>query len=468
MELTTTQQQRQILSQQMIQSAGILQMTVQELYTYLQETALENPVMEIRIPSASGENPEFTSCLHQRSIEEYRGLSASDECNRYLYQQQEQDGEYPMDWRFRKNNQPMCLADALWEQLVSIPFRKKDEKTLKYMLASLDSWGYLREPLEQIGEKFSQEPQRMEQLLSVLQALDPPGVGARSISECLLLQLKRQTDCPGPLEFIVMNCLDLLAKNQIPAIAKKAGISVKEASRLCQIIRSLNPKPGAVFSSEDISRYIQPDVFIGQKNGEYFIQLNEALEPQISINQYYHQLSKTSEDEEVQKYLLEKLNQVEWIRTCIAQRNDTLHSTVSAILERQKEFFKNGPSALKPLRLCDIAETLNIHESTVSRAVRNKYLQCSQGVFPLSYFFSTCLASPKSGEDPADAERISAKAARAALKKIIEEEDKARPWSDRVLAEKLEETGISISRRTVAKYREEMGIAEASRRKVYE
>ena len=169
MELTTMQQQRQILSQQMIQSAGILQMTVQELYTYLQEVALENPVMEIHMPSASGENPDFTSCLHQRSIEEYRGLSASDESNRYLYQQQE--GEYPMDWRFRKNNQPLSLADALWEQLVSIPFRPKDEKTLKYMLASLDSWGYLREPLEQIGQKFSQEPQRMEQLLSVLQAL---------------------------------------------------------------------------------------------------------------------------------------------------------------------------------------------------------------------------------------------------------------------------------------------------------
>ncbi|MCI9593955.1 MAG: RNA polymerase factor sigma-54 [Lachnospiraceae bacterium] len=467
MELTTMQQQRQILSQQMIQSAGILQMTVQELYTYLQEVALENPVMEIHMPSASGENPDFTSCLHQRSIEEYRGLSASDESNRYLYQQQEQDGEYPMDWRFRKNNQPLSLADALWEQLVSIPFRPKDEKTLKYMLASLDSWGYLREPLEQIGQKFSQEPQRMEQLLSVLQALDPPGVGARTISECLLLQLKRQMDCPAQLEVIVTDCLDLLAKNQIPTIAKKVGISVKEASRLCQIIRSLNPKPGAAYSNEDIPRYIQPDVFIRQKNGEVSIQLNEALEPQISINQYYHQLSKTTDEEEVQKYLLDKLHQLEWIRTCIAQRNETLCSTVSAILNRQKDFFQDGPAALKPLRLCDIAEELGIHESTVSRAVRNKYLQCSQGIYPLSYFFSTSLTSQKA-EESAEGEKISAKAAKAALKKLIGEEDKKKPLSDRQLAEKLEETGISISRRTVAKYREEMEIGEASRRKIYE
>lgn len=372
-----------------------------------------------------------------------------------------------MDWRFRKNNQPLSLADALWEQLVSIPFRPKDEKTLKYMLASLDSWGYLREPLEQIGQKFSQEPQRMEQLLSVLQALDPPGVGARTISECLLLQLKRQMDCPAQLEVIVTDCLDLLAKNQIPTIAKKVGISVKEASRLCQIIRSLNPKPGAAYSNEDIPRYIQPDVFIRQKNGEVSIQLNEALEPQISINQYYHQLSKTTDEEEVQKYLLDKLHQLEWIRTCIAQRNETLCSTVSAILNRQKDFFQDGPAALKPLRLYDIAEELGIHESTVSRAVRNKYLQCSQGIYPLSYFFSTSLTSQKA-EESAEGEKISAKAAKAALKKLIGEEDKKKPLSDRQLAEKLEETGISISRRTVAKYREEMEIGEASRRKIYE
>lgn len=467
MELTTTQQQRQLLSQQMIQSAGILQMTAQELTTYLQEVALENPVMEIHESFASRENPDFTSCLHQRSVEEYQWLSASDESNRYFYEQQAQDGENPITWKFRKNNQPQTLSDALWEQLVSIPFRPKDAKTLKYMLASLDSWGYLREPLDQIGERFDQPEERMELLLTVLQALDPPGVGARSISECLLLQLKRQMECPSQLEFIVTECLDLLAKNQIPAIAKKAGVSVKEASRLCQIIRSLNPKPGAAYSSEDISRYIQPDVLIQQKHGTCTVTLNDSLYPQISINQYYRQLSKTSQEEDVQKYLLEKIHQVDWIRTCIAQRNDTLFRTASAILEHQKEFFEQGTGTLRPLRLFDIADALGLHESTISRAIRNKYLQCSHGVFPLSYFFSSSLSAPKDGEHGASREMVSAEAAKTALRRLIEQEDKEKPWSDRILSEKLEALGIPISRRTVAKYRESLKIPDASKRKSY-
>ena len=466
MELTTTQQQRQLLSQQMIPSAGILQMTAQELTTYLQEMALENPVMEIHESSASRENPDFTSCLHQRSVEEYQWLSASDESNRYFYEQQAQDGENPITWKFRKTNQPQTLADALWEQLVSIPFRSKDAKTLKYMLASLDSWGYLREPLDQIGKKFDQPEDRMELLLSVLQALDPPGVGARSISECLLLQLKRQTECPSQLEFIITECLDLLAKNQIPAIAKKAGVSVKEASRLCQIIRSLNPKPGAAYSNEDISRYIQPDILIKQKHGECTVTLNDSLYPQLSINQYYRQLSKTAE-EDVRKYLLEKIRQVDWIRTCIAQRNDTLFRTASAIAEHQKDFFLQGSRVLKPLRLSDIADSLGLHESTVSRAVRNKYLQCSHGIFPLNYFFSGSLSSPKDSVSSSGKEAVSAEAAKTALRRLIEQEDKEKPWSDRILSEKLEALGVPISRRTVAKYRESLGIPDASKRKSY-
>lgn len=467
MELTTTQQQQQLLSQQMIQSAGILQMTAQELTTYLQEMALENPVMEIHESSAARENPDFTSCLHQRSAEEYQWLSASDESNRYFYEQQAQDGENPIAWKFRKNNQPESLADALWEQLVSIPFRPKDAKTLKYMLASLDSWGYLREPLEQIAEKFEQPLDRTEQLLSVLQALDPPGVGARTISECLLLQLKRQMDCPSQLEFIVTNCLDLLAKNQIPAIAKKAGVPVKEASRLCQIIRSLNPKPGSIYSNEGISRYIQPDILIQQKHGTCTVVLNENLYPQLSINQYYRQLSKNTEEAEVKQYLLDKIRQVEWIRTCIAQRNDTLYRTASAILEHQQDFFTQGTGALKPLRLSDIADALKLHESTISRAVRNKYLQCSHGVFPLNYFFSGSLTSQKETDSSSGKEPVSAEAAKTALRKLIEQENKEKPWSDRILSEKLEEMGIPISRRTVAKYRESLGIPDASGRKDY-
>ena len=185
MELSTTQQQRQMLSQQTIQSANILQMTAQELYTYLQETSLENPVMEIRGSSALKEHPAFGSGLRRRSVEKIEQLNASDESNRYFYEQEHQERENrdPFDWQTAKKPQGISLSASLWEQLVSIPFRPKDQTTLRYMLDSLDSWGYLREPLEQIAEKMEQPMERMEQLLSVVQALEPAGVGARNLSE---------------------------------------------------------------------------------------------------------------------------------------------------------------------------------------------------------------------------------------------------------------------------------------------
>lgn len=371
----------------------ILQMTELELYDYLQKTALENPVMEIREAFASKENPDFISCLQKRSLEEYQWRSASDESNRRMYEQ-DQEGENLMDWRFQKNRQSVSLFDALWEQLVSIPFRSKDAATLKYILASLDSWGYLREPLEQIGKKMEQPPKRMKQILSVVQSLDPPGVGARDLSECLLLQIKRQMDCSRELEFIITDCLDLLARNQIPALAEKAGISVKEASRLCQIVKSLTPKPGAVFSSENHSQYMQPDVSVEQKKGVCSIQINDSLYPQISINPYYQQLEKTTDEEEVKTYLLEKIKQAEEIQTSIEQRREVLLRISSAIADYQKDFLEQGPSALKPLKVSELAENLHLSEVTINRTICDKYLRCSQGTFPFIYFFP---AKPDAG-----------------------------------------------------------------------
>lgn len=369
----------------------ILQMTELELYDYLQKAAMENPVIEIREVFASKENPDFISCLQKRSLEEYQCTSASDESNRRMYEQ-EQEGENLMDWRFQKSRQSVTLFDALWEQLVSIPFRPKDAATLKYMLASLDSWGYLREPLEQIGKKMDQPPKRMKQILSVVQSLDPPGIGARTISECLLLQIKRQMECPKELEFIVTDCLDLLAGNQIPALAKKAGISTKEASRLCQIVKSLNPKPGAVFSSESYSQYMQPDVSVEQKNGIYQVQLNDSLYPQISITPYYLQLEKTTEEEEVKIYLTEKIRQAEEIQASIKQRRETLFRISSAIVSHQKDFWEQGSSALKPLKFSELAGELHLSEVTINRTICDKYLRCSQGTFPFIYFFPAKLA----------------------------------------------------------------------------
>lgn len=470
MELVMVQQQRQVLSQKMIQSSNILQMSTQELYHYLLEISLENPVIDVIEPVSLIGDSSHESASFQRSIAEYQWLNSSDDSNHYRYNHQEENSsrEALINWQTSHQNQNSSLSDALWEQLAAIPFHRKDAATLKYILESLDSWGYLTEPLEQIAAKMEQPLERTERLLFIIQSLDPPGIGARTLQECLLLQLKRQHHNSGALDFIITNCLDLLAKNQIPAIAKKAKISQKEAASYCQTIRALNPKPGAVFSDKDNIQYIHPDILVIKNKNEnsYSIQLSDFMNPQIEINHYYRQLSKSSLETETQKYLVNKIQQAEWIRTCITQRNETLLHTVTAMVKIQKDFFEHGSVGLKPLRLSDIACSLGIHESTVSRAIRGKYLQCNRGVFPLHYFFSAKLSA--SSPQKQSSGHFSAEAAKSVLCQIIQEEDASSPLSDRALAERLSSTGISISRRTVAKYRDQLGLPDAAGRKKYE
>ena len=306
----------------------------------------------------------------------------------------------------------------------------------------------------------------MEDLLSDLQALDPSGVCARTLEECLKLQLERRDILTPVLESIIDNCLEMVAKNQIPAIARKLRLSPAETAGYCQIIKSLNPKPGVSFSSRDQLRYIIPDVTIVKFKDHFDILLNESMYPTIELNSYYRQMNQNPESSELKEYLGNKIRQAEWVKQCVTQRGKTLMQVSRAILEHQEEFFTFGPAHLNPLRLADIAQELDIHESTVSRAVSKKYLQCSWGVYPMNFFFSRSVAVQESSSE-SGTQSVTAADIKRVLREIIEEENKKKPYSDRLLGEKLAERGISISRRTVAKYREEEGIADASGRKEY-
>ena len=437
MDLKLEAKQTQTLSQHMIQSAKILQMTAQELNTYVSDLALENPVIDIN------------------------------EENYYLYQRQNNDDDYDFrdSWNIDSTDGE-TLQDYLWSQLVAENFSEEDTAIIKFMLECLDNKGYLSESVESVAAYFHTDEQRIEALLKLLQELDPAGVCARNLEECLRLQLtRRQLDTPVLLS-LVDTCLELVAKNQIPAIARKLRLTAAEAAGCCQIIKSLNPKPGVSFSSRDQLRYIIPDVTIVKFKDHFDILLNESMYPGIGINSYYRQMSQNPESPEVREYLTTKLRQAEWVKQCIAQRSKTLMQVSRAILAHQEEFFALGPNHLAPLRLADIAGELDIHESTVSRAVSKKYLQCSWGVYPMNYFFSREVSAAKSQGD-CSARAMTAQDIKRALREIIEGEEKKKPYSDRILGEKLAERGISISRRTVAKYREEEGIPDASGRKEY-
>ena len=460
MDLKLQMKQSQVLSQRMIQSAEILQMTSQELNTYISEVALENPVIDMVEPASGSEQ--------QESIEQQQWLNSFREETYYLYQRQNNDDDYDFknSWNIDTDTGE-TLQDYLWSQLITEAFSEQEAGILKYMLECLDSKGYLSESTADIAVSTGAEESLILDLLEDLQNLDPAGVCARNLEECLKLQLARREMLTPKLEAIIDSCLELVAKNQIPAIARKLRLSPAEAAGYCQIIKSLNPKPGVSFSSRDQLRYIIPDVTIVKFKEHFDILLNESMYPGIEVNSYYRQMNQNPDSPELKDYLDTKIRQAEWIKQCISQRSKTMMEVSKAILERQEAFFAYGPSHLVPLRLVDIADMLGVHESTVSRAVSKKYLQCSWGVYPMNFFFSREVASRKSSSGSSDTRSMTSAHVKEALKAIIEEEDKKKPFSDRMLSEKLAEKGISISRRTVAKYREEEGISDASGRKEY-
>ena len=456
MALELKQEQKQILSQKMIQSASILQMSAADLEEYLNEQSMENPVIDL-IQKVPEESTEETA---QKDAETYQWIQSH-------YQKIETTEDDLPEWNF-DTRQAENLADSLWEQLLIKHIPAQDEEDIRAILESLDERGYFSEPLEDFLQYFHMDEERFSTLLQLVQTLEPAGVGARSLNECLCLQLERKGLLTPTLEKFVNFHLEKMAKNQLPAIAKELSIPLGQVKEYCQLIRTLDPKPGAYLGRVQRTHYINPDVIVVKFKGHLDILLNDSVYPDISLNTGYLQMYQSSSDKEVQDYLQKKISQAEWIRQCITQRNATLFSVAREIVARQHDFFLEGISGLKPLRMADVANKLEIHESTVSRAVRMKYLQCTWGTFPLSYFFAKSTARSASLDIFGTSDEASTAAEiKRTIRKIIEGENREKPYSDRALAQKLEEQGISISRRTIAKYREEENIPNASGRKEY-
>ena len=454
MDIRMTVTQTQILSQKMIQSMEILQMSCQELNEYIKDMALENPVVDIE---ESYEVPDKASDL----VKKLEWLDSIDERNRIYYRQEyAEDAEEKrlMDY---SENIGEELSEYLLHQLLTVELSDLQYDIIQYMVYSLDSKGYMEEDLTDIAERFETTVDFVEEQLKLLQSLDPAGVCARNVEECLLLQLNREKEKDLTACAIVSDYLELLGKNQLHVIAKKMKVSLEEVIRACDHIKELNPKPGSGFDARGHLKYITPDVTVVKLSNYYEILLNEYTYPKIGINHFYKQVLENETSKETQKYIIDKIRQAEWIQNCIGQRNSTLMRVSKTIVDYQHTFFDLGMGHLKPLRLQDVAEILDVHESTVSRAIRDKYLQCSWGIFPMNYFFSKSL--PVRSNDG----KVTTEHVKNILVAVIDEEDKKKPLSDRAITERLVERGVKISRRTVAKYREELGIKDASGRKQF-
>lgn len=438
MELRQKLETQTKISQEMVQAVSILQMTAWDLKQYVQEAMLENPVIELDETIKKQENDD--------AIRKLEWLENGDYQNKVYYQQEMEESS-----EFWEENEP-DLREYLLEQLAFMDLNQRISSIISYMIQSLDERGYLLEKEEEIADILGISLEEVRKARRILCTMEPLGVGTLNLQECLLIQLRKKR-CTSLACEIVENYIDEFGKNQLSKIARETGKNLKEVAQACEQIKGQNPKPTGYFPARPYKNYIVPDVIVVKLKDYFEILVNDYDSPEICISPFYRQMMQ-EQGEETGKYIKEKISQAEWLKSCIEQRNRTLLQLTEEILRSQTEFFKKGRNYLRPMTQKETAEKLQVHASTVSRAVQGKYLQCTWGMYPLSFFFSP-------GTDK------SVEYVKECLKNIIENEDKKNPYSDRILAEKLQEMGIDISRRTIAKYRSSMCISEALGRKAY-
>lgn len=451
MKLSLQVEQKQILSQRMQQSVAILQMNTTTLSEYIHEASETNPLLELE--EASG----VQIAKNEKLLDQLQWLSEADEQNRNYYRGETEDFQTREDTGKGKRER-----ETLREYLsFQVNICKEDDLTkrvLHFLVDSVEDNGYLSlGALEVAKEDFSLTLDEGEAILKKLQALDPIGVGSRTIQECIYMQLLAKNASFLALELVENHMADL-AKNRLAQIAKKCKVSTESILLAVEEIKSCNPKPGSGFLSAQKTEYILPDVLVEKIGDELMISLNSGAVPKLSVSTNYVKMLRQGVEKDTEEYIANKLKQAQWIMQCIHKREDTLLEVSEIIVSHQRDFFMEPEGVIKPFRLVDVSEAMGVHESTVSRAIRDKYIQCQKGVFHMSAFFSKALASD--GDDT-----ISANAIQGKIKKLIASEDRQKPLSDQKITDTLVAEGIQISRRTVAKYREGMGIGGTSKRK---
>ena len=450
-ELTIEQTQKLAMTPELIQAIKILQLNNLDLSLYIQKELIENPVLE-EIPERQ-EDIKETIDIRDRIVEE-----EYDEASFRRWENSPENDKRDFE---RYAVQEETLSDFLLEQLKISGLPETEMRTGRVIIGAIDENGYLTVNLREIAILASVDVPVAESVLEYIQTMDPPGVGARSLSECLMIQLRQKGDVSPEVEHIVNYMLQDIADNRIAHIAKTVGLSNREVQHIIDRIRTLEPKPGRQFAGSESTGYIVPDIIVENIDGEYVISTNDGSVPKLKVSSYYSQLaSQAKEDENLNKYLTSRFNSAMWLIRSIEQRKQTIMNVATSIVHFQKDYFDKGEKYIKPLTLKQIADELGIHESTVSRAIKGKYMQSPRGVCELKFFFS-------SGVQSHSGEGVSSNSVKSIIRDIVSREDQARPYSDQEIVALLKDKDIDISRRTVAKYREAMGIPSSSKRKRY-
>jgi RNA polymerase sigma-54 factor len=370
------------------------------------------------------------------------------------------------------------LSDHLRDQVSLLDLTPRQMYLADEFIGNINEDGYLACGLDKILEGVNESVQKAaedserdltdvplytmseaEDMLGIIQSLDPPGVGARDLRECLMLQL-REAGLEHSVPFrLVRDCFDELIAHRWSEISKRFGISPVDVQKAADEIAKLDPKPGLVYSDAS-DNYIIPDLIVDKIDGKYHVFLNDANLPRLKLSKAYQEIARDKKkfDGENKEFISNKLNSANWMIQAIEQRRQTMLKVMNYIVERQREFFEKGVQFLKPLTLREVAEVINMHESTVSRVTNEKFVQTPRGVLPLKFFFSSGL-STTAGED------VSARGIKAQIQKLVSEEDPKHPLTDQAIVNILKESGVQIARRTVAKYRDQLGVLSARMRK---
>ena len=475
--LSLRQSQRVVMTPLLQQAIQLLQLSTLELQDVVQKELLENPLLEEVTP----DTPETTDApvtpdsppaptveqiteappTTERQTDDLpfdfnAVMSADDDHEERSLVSQEDREDLPFENVVRTH---LSLADHLDEQLRYASEDAAVRRIGAQIIGNLDEDGYLRSELEEIAQRCVAAAEEVARVLELVQGFDPPGVAARSIQECLLLQLRRDP-LPDPVSVeIIETYFDDLSRRRYQDIARAMKLPVDRIMESVEEIMGLEPKPGRRFGGND-SRYIVPDVFVYKLGSDYTIVLNEDGIPRLRVNSLYRSLLRgAGSGDEAKQYVEQKLRSAMWLIKSVDQRQRTLRKVTQSIVKFQREFLDRGLPHLRPLSLRDVGEDIGMHESTISRVTTNKYVETPQGLFELKFFFHSGIAS-------GDGEMVSSVSVKKMIQDILAAEDSAKPQSDQEVAHALQKRGLTIARRTVAKYREELGILPSHQRRL--
>ncbi|MEN8701622.1 RNA polymerase factor sigma-54 [Bacillus infantis] len=427
------------MTQELSQAIALLQYSALELTAFLESRALENPLMQVETETVRAMDPRR---------DRVRGANSK---------LKKDDRSWIEQIRAKDN----LLEDYLISQLEIKYISPLMDKIIRRIIASIDENGYFCDSITDIADELCVSEDDAAEALAELQLLEPAGIGARTLQECLLLQVQRLLRPDELAEVIIEEHFEWFADKKWKPLAALLGVELKDIQRVSDLVRSLNPRPAAAFSKESAG-YIVPDVAVSWDGSSFLITVQDEQLPKVSFNSQYYESFKSTGDKEVRKYLQDRSQDYNWIVRSLEQRKETIKKVTMKLVEKQQDFFIAGPSKLKPMTMKEIADELEIHESTVSRTVREKYVQTPFGTFELKTFFTSTVKT--TGTDGASSAGVKQK-----ISALVDGEDKLKPLSDSEIMAILEKKAdIVISRRTVAKYRDQLGIPSSAKRKRYE